>query len=158
MSADKKVVIIGAGFSGLATAAVLADKGFNVHVLEKHADVGGRARVLRKDGFVFDRGPSWYWMPEIIEQFFNRFGKSTADFFELKRLNPSYQVIFGKENVVSVPADFSELQQVFESKEVGSGEKLKLFLQEAQGKYKTGMADLLQNPPCHGANLQISAC
>src|SRR5690606_23067265 len=105
MNIRPKVVVIGAGFSGLSAASVLAQHGYDVKILEKHHTTGGRARVFRKDGFKFDMGPSWYWMPEVMEQFFNRFGKSAADYFELKRLDPSYQVIFSKDDIVEVPAD-----------------------------------------------------
>jgi phytoene desaturase len=69
MKKSKKAIVIGAGFSGLAAASVLAKAGWEVEVLEKNSTVGGRARVLKKDGFVFDMGPSWYWMPDVMEEF-----------------------------------------------------------------------------------------
>jgi len=146
MKANKKAVVIGAGFSGLSAASVLASAGWEVHILEKNTTPGGRARAFQKDGFTFDMGPSWYWMPDVMERFFNRFGKSTADFFELKRLDPSYQVIFSNQNVMSVPADFSELMLLFESREKGSGENLNSFLQEAQTKYEIGMGEFVNKP------------
>ena len=107
-------IIIGAGFAGLSAAITLASKGQKVTVVEKNEQIGGRARVLRKDGFVFDMGPSWYWMPEVIEDFFKQFGRSTKDYFELKRLDPSYQVIYGKNDVFSVSADYEQLKKDFE--------------------------------------------
>ncbi|MBF6608975.1 MAG: phytoene desaturase [Flavobacterium sp.] len=146
MNIRPKVVVIGAGFSGLSAASVLAQHGYDVKILEKHHTTGGRARVFRKDGFKFDMGPSWYWMPEVMEQFFNRFGKSAADYFELKRLDPSYQVIFSREDIVEVPADMSALLALFESKEPGGAAKLQWFLQDAQEKYEIAMGSFVNKP------------
>jgi len=143
----RKAIVIGAGFSGLASAAVMAQKGYHVTLLEKNSAPGGRARSFTKDGFKFDMGPSWYWMPEIMEQFFNRFSRTTADLFELRRLDPSYQVIFDKENTAIIPADYNDLKAFFESREAGSADKLDQFLAEAQQKYETGMGKFV-NKPC----------
>lgn len=142
-----RVIVIGAGFSGLSSAAVLAQQGYDVTLLEKHSTPGGRARVFEKNGFRFDMGPSWYWMPEIMEQFFERFSKTAADFFNLKRLDPSYQVIFSKERTANIPADYNNLKAYFESVAPGSGLKLDIFLSEAQQKYDTGMGKFV-NKPC----------
>ena len=92
----RKIAIIGSGFSSLSAAAYLAQKEFEVHVFEKNQTLGGRARQLKKEGFTFDMGPSWYWMPDVFESFYNDFGKSTEDFYKLERLDPCYQVIFGE--------------------------------------------------------------
>mgnify|MGYP003582760182 CR=1 FL=1 len=140
------IVIIGAGFAGLSAAITLADKGHQVTVVEKNAEVGGRARVFQKDGFTFDMGPSWYWMPEVMEKFFNQFGKSTSDYFHLKRLDPSYQVIYGKDNVLSVPADYQALKDAFEEIEAGSSIQLDKFLAEAQYKYEVGINEFVNKP------------
>lgn len=142
----KKAVVIGAGFSGLAASTVLADAGWDVTVLEKNATVGGRARVLKKDGFTFDMGPSWYWMPQVMEDYFYRFGKSTADFFELERLDPSYRVVFGPQNEMDLPANFEALKVLFEEREKGAGEQLELFLAEAKKKYDISMRDFVNKP------------
>jgi phytoene desaturase len=91
-------IVVGAGISGLAAAAILAQKGLNVTVLEKNETVGGRARTWVKDGFTFDMGPSFYWMPDVFDRFFARFGTSAAAHYELHRLDPSYKVIFGEED------------------------------------------------------------
>jgi phytoene desaturase len=140
------IVIIGAGFAGLSAAITLADKGHQVTVVEKNAEVGGRARVFQKDGFTFDMGPSWYWMPEVMEKFFNQFGRSTSDYFDLKRLDPSYQVIYGKDNVLSVPADYQALKDAFEEIEAGSSIQLDKFLAEAQYKYEVGINEFVHKP------------
>lgn len=143
---SKKIVVIGAGFAGLAAAASLAQKGHQVTILEKNEGPGGRARQYQAQGFTFDMGPSWYWMPEVFEDFFQRFGKSTADYYELLRLDPSYIVYFGKGEEMEVPAKMEELYAMFESYEPGSSAKLKQFLDEAAYKYKVGMSEFVFKP------------
>lgn len=142
---SKKVTIIGSGFSGLAAACYLAKEGFAVQVLEKHDRVGGRARQFEKEGFVFDMGPSWYWMPDIFERFFADFGKKVSDYYELERLSPSYRVFY-KDGPLDIPSDMNELYAMFERIEAGSAEKLKQFLKEAEYKYEVGMHDLVYKP------------
>jgi phytoene desaturase len=141
----KKVVIIGSGFSGLSAACFMAKAGWDVTVLEKHAIPGGRARKLEAEGFTFDMGPSWYWMPDVFERFFRHFGHSVSDYYTLTRLDPSYRVYWPKGGV-DIPADYSDLKQLFESIEPGSGPKLDAFLKEAEYKYKTGIQKLVLNP------------
>ncbi len=143
---SKRVGIIGSGFSSLAAAAVLAKNGFEVHVFEKNSTLGGRARQFHADGFTFDMGPSWYWMPEVFEQFYQYFGKTTKDFYALIRLDPSYKVIFGLNDEMDLPADYAELKILFEKTELGSGAKLDAFLAEAEYKYKVGMEEFVWKP------------
>jgi phytoene desaturase len=142
----KKAIVIGAGFSGIAAATSLAHEGFEVVVLEKHSMAGGRARIFQVDGFTFDMGPSWYWMPDVFENYFARFGKKTSDYYQLHRLNPSYTVVFGEKEFMHVPAGFEELCQMFESYEKGSSIQLKKFLDQASYKYQVGMNDLVHKP------------
>ncbi|MBU1011210.1 MAG: phytoene desaturase [Bacteroidetes bacterium] len=141
-----KVIVIGAGFSGLSTAATLANNGHEVIVLEKHDMAGGRARKFSEAGFTFDMGPSWYWMPDVFEQFFASFGKQVSDFYTLKRLDPSYTIYFGPGDKVDLPADEEALIALFESIEKGSGPKLKKFLEEAAFKYEIGIKNLVFKP------------
>lgn len=141
----KKVTIIGSGFSGLAAACYLAKQGCEVTVLEKHDRVGGRARQYSSNGFTYDMGPSWYWMPDIFEKFFADFGKKVSDYYELERLSPSYRVYF-EDGPIDVPSDINELYALFESIEKGSAAKLKQFLKEAEYKYQIGMNDLVYKP------------
>ena len=143
---SKKVTILGAGISGLSASAFLAKKGFDVTVLEKNATIGGRARQFHKDGFVFDMGPSWYWMPDVFERFYNQFGYTTSDFYELKRLNPSYRVYWQDHSFTDVPADMNDMEAWFESLEPGSSLKLREFLKDAKYKYEVGMQDLVFKP------------
>ncbi len=142
----KRVVVIGAGFASLAAACCLAKAGHKVTILEKNSVPGGRARQYSTDGFVFDMGPSWYWMPDVFENFFNHFGKKAADYYQLKRLDPSYSVFFGQDDVMQVPADMDALFALFERYEPGSSSNLKKFLDEAQYKYEVGMADFVHKP------------
>ena len=110
----KNVIVIGSGFAGLSAACNLAAAGFKVTVLEKNDSPGGRARQFQAEGFTFDMGPSWYWMPDVFEQFFARFGKKVSDYYELHRLDPSYTVIFGDGDTMEVPAGMAELEAMFE--------------------------------------------
>jgi phytoene desaturase len=142
----KKTIVIGSGFAGLSAATNLADKGYDVTLLEKNTIPGGRARKFEAEGFVFDMGPSWYWMPDIFERYFNRFGKSTSDYYELKRLDPSYTIFFGKDDEMHVPANMQELEAMFERYEAGSSKKLKKFLAEAEYKYRVGINEFVFKP------------
>ena len=116
----KKVIVIGSGFAGLSAATALADRGYSVTILEKNAIAGGRARKFEVEGFTFDMGPSWYWMPDVFEQYFASFGKKVSDYYDLVRLDPSYSVFFSKEEVMEVPATMEGLYAMFEQYEQGS--------------------------------------
>lgn len=114
--------------------------------MEKNATLGGRARVFEAEGFRFDMGPSWYWMPDVFEQFFARFGKKASDFYDLRRLDPSYQIYFGKNDLLEVPATMPELEAMFERLEPGSVPRLRHFLREAEYKYRVGMGEFVHKP------------
>lgn len=142
-----KIAIIGSGFSGLSAAAYLSAEGHEVHVYEKNAEAGGRARQFATDnGYVFDMGPSWYWMPDVFERFFRDFGHNVSDFYDLKLLSPSFDVVFTGNDTMSVPEDFSALEALFESIEEGSSVQLGKFMAEAKFKYDTGMGKLVYKP------------
>jgi len=140
-----KVSIIGSGFSSLSNACYLAQQGHEVHVFEKNSTLGGRARTKEIDGFTFDMGPSWYWMPDVFEDFFADFGKKVSDFYDLRRIDPSYRV-FWPDAPDDIPASMTELKAYFESYEKGSGKKLEQFLTEAKMKYEVGMGDFVTKP------------
>ena len=143
---NTQVTIVGAGFAGLSAAAYLARDGYRVRILEKNEGLGGRARQFTAEGFTFDMGPSWYWMPEVFEQFFNDFGSSVAEHYELVRLDPSYEVVFGVEDRIEVPASTQELFVLFEELEPGSSANLRKFLEEAEYKYRVGINEFVQKP------------
>lgn len=142
-----KIAIIGSGFSGLSAASYLSAAGHDVHVFEKNAAAGGRARQLKTaSGYVFDMGPSWYWMPGVFENFFSDFGYSVPDLYELKLLNPSFDVVFGEDDTMHVPENFDSLCNLFESIETGSARQLIKFMAEAEYKYKIGIEKLVYKP------------
>ena len=142
---DKSVIVIGSGFAGLAAASFMAKQGWRVTVIEKNETPGGRARQLKQDGFSFDMGPSFYWMPDIFEHFFAQFGKKPSDYYQLKRLDPSYRIYWNK-GYNDIPADKHSLVRLFESIEAGAGKKLIQYLSEAREKYEIGMKNLVYKP------------
>jgi phytoene desaturase len=70
--------------------------------LKKMDTIGGRAQQLVKDGFKFDMGPSWYWMPDVFERFFADFDKTSTDFYSLEKLAPAYEIYFGTDDKFTV--------------------------------------------------------
>jgi len=142
----RKINIIGSGFSSLSAACHLAKRGYQVEVFEKNSSLGGRARQFQKDGFTFDMGPSWYWMPDVFERFFASFGKQVSDYYELERLNPGYQVVFGKDEVFPVHDSIEKIADRFELEEKGSGRKLVSFLNQAKRNYDVAIEDLVYKP------------
>ncbi|MBM3210532.1 phytoene desaturase, partial [Candidatus Saccharibacteria bacterium] len=136
----KKVVIIGAGIGGLATAALLAKTGrYQVEVIEKNAGPGGRADLLKKDGFTFDMGPSWYLMPEVFERFYTHFGRSAQSELELQKLSPAYRVFFEKQPPITVTGNLTTDAATFEAIEPGAGLSLKRYVQDAQKIYELSL-------------------
>ncbi|MCR9066136.1 MAG: phytoene desaturase family protein [Cytophagales bacterium] len=143
---SKKIVIIGSGFSSLAASCYLAKAGYDVTVLEKNAEVGGRARQLKKNGFTFDIGPTFYWMPDVFDRFFYDFGKKTSDYYELIQLDPGYQICFGEKYFIPVSADFEETKKTFERIQKGSSAKLQSFINKAEDNYEIAIKDLVYQP------------
>lgn len=141
-----KVAIIGSGFASLAASCYLAKEGYQVDVYEKNNTVGGRARQLKKHGFTFDIGPTWYWMPDVFENFFNDFGKKTSDFYDLEKLSPAYKVFFGSSDYIEIADSMTEISKTFERIEEGSGKKLEAFINEAKNNYDIAIKDLVYRP------------
>ncbi len=146
MTRTKSAIVIGAGFAGLSSASYLAQQGYKVTIIEKLSEPGGRARLYKDKGYTFDMGPSWYWMPEVFEQFFNDFGHKTSDFYELIQLDPAYRVFFSADEFVDIAADSAAQEALFEQFEPGSGAKLRAFLDDAAFKYQTGMGEFVHKP------------
>jgi len=142
---SKSVIIIGSGFAGLSAASFMAKAGWKVTVLEKHTTPGGRARQFSEAGFTFDMGPSWYWMPDVFERYFNQFGKKVSNYYHLKRLDPSYRV-YWPDGPVDIPADYEALRRLFDEIEPGSAVQLDKFLKEAAYKYEVGIQKLVYKP------------
>lgn len=142
----KKIAVIGAGFAGLSAASTLAKEGYDVTVLEKNNSAGGRARKFESQGFTFDMGPSWYWMPDVFEKFFQRFGKTTSDYYQLERLSPSYRIYYGAHDFMDLPASIDGLCKLFDKLEPGSSKNLLRFLEEGKYKYEIGINELVYKP------------
>ena len=144
---SKNIAIIGSGFSSLSAACYLAKEGHIVTVYEKNQKLGGRARQFKEKGFTFDMGPSWYWMPDVFEKFFNDFDKSTNDYYKLKKLNPAYRVYFGLDDYIDIEDNPDKISEKFEKIEKGSSEKLKKFLKIAKENYAIGVTNMLYKMP-----------
>lgn len=142
----KNYNIIGSGFSGLSAAALLAKSGKNVNIFEKNNTLGGRARQFSQDGFVFDMGPSWYWMPDVFERFFEKFGKKTSDYYNLVKLDPGFQIIFDNNHTMKVSSDWNDILDLFETYEKGSSDQLNKFINDAEYKYNISMKSLINQP------------
>lgn len=142
----RKVIIIGSGFSGLSAACYLGKAGYKVDVFEKNETIGGRARQLTINGFKFDMGPTFYWMPDIFENFFVDFNRKTSDYYQLIRLDPSYQVCFGQNNSLSLSANLDEIFELFEREEPGSSRFLRDFLGKGKNNYETAVKKVIYKP------------
>ncbi|HCQ77782.1 MAG TPA: phytoene desaturase [Leeuwenhoekiella sp.] len=142
----KKITILGSGFSSLAAASYLAQAGHEVHIYEKNATLGGRARQYKRDGFTFDMGPSWYWMPDVFDRFFADFGKKTSDFYNISKLDPAYRVYFGKHDSIAIGDSLGKIKETFEAIEPGSAQKLQDFIDDAGNNYEVAIKDLVYRP------------
>ncbi len=142
----KDIKIIGSGFSSLAAACYLAQKGHAITVFEKNESIGGRARQLKKEGFTFDMGPSWYWMPDVFERFFGDFNKKPSDYYELVKLSPAYRVYYGINDFIAIADNLEDIIGTFETIEKGSGIVLAKFMAEAKSNYDIAIKDLVYRP------------
>lgn len=142
----KTIAIIGSGFSALAASCYLAQQGNEVTIYEKNDTIGGRARQFKQEGFTFDMGPSWYWMPDVFERFFQDFNKVTTDYYELIKLNPAYRVYFGVDDFINIYDNLEEIKATFESIEKGSGQELDTFIKHAKSNYDIAIKDLVYRP------------
>jgi len=143
---SKNIQIIGSGFSSLSAACYLAHAGHQVSIYEKNSTVGGRARQLNKNGFTFDIGPSWYWMPDIFDRFFSDFGKKTSDYYQIDKLDPAYKIFFD-DDIITIGDCMDKICNEFERIEKGSGIKLKKFIKKAQDNYEIAVNKILYNAP-----------
>ena len=142
----KKVVVIGSGFASISAACYLAKEGYEVTVYEKNAQLGGRARQFVNQGFKFDMGPTWYWMPDVFERFFGDFGRKPSDYYQLERLGPAYRVYFDQEDYLDISDNLDEIKQTFEDVEENGAKALTGFLQKAEKNYDVAIKDLVYKP------------
>ncbi|WP_432411508.1 phytoene desaturase family protein [Rasiella sp. SM2506] len=142
----QNIALIGSGFSSLAAASYLAKAGNKVTIYEKNSTVGGRARQLNKQGFTFDIGPTWYWMPDVFERFFGDFGTKPSEYYKLIKLAPAYSVYFGENDSITIEDTLEKICAAFEAEEKGSSEQLKKFIAKAQSNYEIAIKDLVYRP------------
>ncbi|MCK8482143.1 phytoene desaturase family protein [Psychroserpens algicola] len=142
----QRISIIGSGFSALAASCYLARDGYEVTIFEKNKTVGGRARQLKKEGFTFDIGPTWYWMPDVFERFFADFNTTPETYYTLEKLNPAYSVYFGKEDYITIEDTLEKICIAFEKEEPGSSKQLMKFIDNAQNNYDVAIKDLVYRP------------
>ena len=146
MRKNQNIVIIGSGFSSLAASCYLAKAGYSVTIVEKNFQFGGRARQIKRNGFTFDMGPTFYWMPDVFEQFFNDLGKSVKDYYELQKLNPAYRAFFKNRAPIDIEDSLEKIISKFEEIEAGSGIALKTFIDKAKENYELAIRDLVYQP------------
>lgn len=142
----KKIIVVGSGFSSLSVASYLAKEGHQVKIFEKNEMPGGRARQFKRDGFTFDIGPSWYWMPDVFDSYFEDFGKKVADYYKLEKLDPGYEVYFDNQKSIKIGDTLEKIYAAFESEEAGSSIPLKRFIQKAADNYDIAIKDLVYRP------------
>ncbi|WP_250432725.1 phytoene desaturase family protein [Hanstruepera flava] len=142
----QQIIIIGSGFSSLSASCYLAKAGYDVTIFEKNNTIGGRARQLKKDGFSFDIGPTWYWMPDVFERFFKDFNKKPSEYYTLEKLNPAYSVYFDKNDFITIENTLDKIYDAFEKEESGSSKLLKKFIDKAKDNYNIAIKDLVYNP------------
>lgn len=139
----KKMIVIGGGISGLCVAALLGKDGFEVTLLEKNKNLGGRMGVWKHKGFVFDTGPSWYLMPEVMENFFQKFNKKPSDYYLLKKLSPSYRAYFQDNDYIDIESNIKKAKRIFDTFEENGGQKLEKYLAQSKELYDTAMSQYL---------------
>jgi len=142
---SKSIAIIGSGFSSLSAACYLSKAGHQVSVFEKNSTTGGRCRQLKKEGFTFDMGPSWYWMPDIFEKFFEDFDKKVSDYYDLDKLSPAYKIFFN-DDTITVGDTLEKICEEFERIEKGSSVPLKAFIAKAETNYDIAINKVVLKP------------
>ena len=142
----KKIIVVGSGFSSLSVASYLAQEGHQVEIFEKNEMPGGRARQFKRDGFTFDIGPSWYWMPDVFDSYFGDFGKKVSDYYTLEKLDPGYEVYFDNQESIKRGDSLEKIYAAFEAEEAGSSIPLKRFIQKAADNYDIAIKDLVYRP------------
>lgn len=133
------VIVIGAGFSGLATAILLAKAGYQVKVLEKNETVGGRALSRKYGKYQFDLGPSWYLMPDVFDNFFNQINIKLTDKVNLIRLDPAYRIYYGRDHYIDLPKNRQAIDTLFDNLEPDGSAKLAKFLDRTKLQYDVAM-------------------
>ena len=143
-------IVIGSGFGGIAAALRLKAKGHQVKLIEKHPDLGGRARVFKKNGFIFDGGPTVITAPYLINELFELFKKDPKNYIELSPLKIWYQFIFEDKSKFNYSGDEANMVKQIEdiSKDDVEGyQKLVNFTKKIFDKGFTELADVPFDKP-----------
>ena len=143
-------IVIGSGFGGIAAALRLRAKGHEVTIIEKHPDLGGRARVFKKNGFTFDGGPTVITAPYLINELFDLFKKDPKDYIKLTPLKIWYQFIFEDKTKFNYSGNESEMKDQIEKiniKDVKGYERLVSFTKKIFDKGFTELADVPFDKP-----------
>ena len=145
-----KSIIVGSGFGGIAAALRLKAKGHSVTLIEKHGDLGGRARVFSKNGFTYDGGPTVITAPYLINELFELFNKNPKDYIKLSPLNTWYQFIFEDNSKFNYSGNENEMKKQIEKinkEDVEGYEKLVSFTKKIFDKGFTELADVPFDKP-----------
>ena len=146
MNKDKKIIVIGSGFGGIAAALRMRAKGYQVTLLEKHPDLGGRARVFKKDGFTYDGGPTVITAPYLFEELFSLFGKKITDYVKIVPLDLWYRFVFEEKTSFDYSGDEKKMEeeiQKFSKNDVSGYKKLVIFTEKIFDK---GFTELSSKP------------
>ena len=143
---SKEIIVIGSGLAGMSCAAYLGKAGHRVTVIEKNSTYGGRLQTVSQQGYTFDSGPSWYWMPDIFDSFFEDFDKKTNDYYDLRRINPGYRVYFSEGEYFDLVENLDELKRNFSKIEKGGGRALQRYLDDAGEKYEVAVKKFMYKP------------
>ena len=143
---SKEIIVIGSGLAGMSCAAYLGKAGHRVTVIEKNSTYGGRLQTVSQQGYTFDSGPSWYWMPDIFDSFFEDFDKKTNDYYDLRRINPGYRVYFSEGEYFDLVENLDELKRNFSKIEKGGGRALQKYLDDAGEKYEVAVKKFMYKP------------
>lgn len=141
--AGQRVIIIGAGIGGLATANLLAKAGYQVAVYEQHDTAGGRAGLLRAKGFQFDTGPSWYLMPEVFDHYFALLGQRSDQLLRLQKLTPAYKAFYEQAPAITITGDQTTDEASFEAVETGAGRALRRYVDRGNAIYRLALDHFL---------------
>ena len=158
MSATKRVVIIGAGPGGLASAMLLAGAGYDVTVLERQSQVGGRTSTIGANGFRFDLGPTFFLYPRVLESIFAAVGRDLHDEVPMVRLDPQYHLVFGSGGDLKATPDVARMEQAIAALSPRDASQFRRFLADNRVKMNEfrgilesavpGLARLALAPAC----------
>src|SRR5512136_572889 len=139
MANTPSAIVIGAGIGGIATAGRLARNGYEVTVVEKTAQPGGRCNQIVKDGHRFDVGPTLFLMPEVFEETYAALGETMSHHLDLKRIDPTYTVHFDDGTSLALTSNIGEMQAQLEAIEPGAFGGFLRYLAEGQQNYRLSL-------------------